>query len=399
MVFWLIVITCPLLGVLWWALTDRRLRKAGVRARWRVALGVFSALMAGGFIWLFFSRLMDWPRLPLVFLAAVYLWHLVVLPITVVFVLASAIARSGVTLGRRLARKPAEWVGPVDIQVGLTRRQVLAGVAAAVPPVVLAGATTRGLMGMQGFRINNMTVRVPGLPTALQGMTIAHVSDTHVGRFTGPEKLEAVVKAVNALESDLVLMTGDLIDFDLDDLPRSLELVKQFQSKYGLFMCEGNHDLIEDRRGFEQGVLSSGVKLLLNRERSVRVRGQEVQLLGLKWGVPGQRRDAQIASHMDELRPQIRSDAFPILLAHHPHAFDDAIAADIPLTLAGHTHGGQLMLSEKIGPGAWMYKYWSGLYQKGSSSLVVSNGVGNWFPLRINAPAEIVHIRLEKAAT
>src|SRR5688572_27570667 len=80
MVFWAIVISVPLMGVLWWALTDRRLRKAGVRPHWRGLLGAFSAVMAGGFIWLFFSRLMDWPKLPLAFQAAVYLWHLVILP-------------------------------------------------------------------------------------------------------------------------------------------------------------------------------------------------------------------------------------------------------------------------------------------------------------------------------
>ena len=66
--FWLIVIACPLMGVLWWVLADLRLRKSGVRSRWRILLAVFSGLMAGGFVWLFFSRLMDWPKLPLPFL-------------------------------------------------------------------------------------------------------------------------------------------------------------------------------------------------------------------------------------------------------------------------------------------------------------------------------------------
>jgi hypothetical protein len=91
--------------------------------------------------------------------------------------------------------------------------------------------------------------------------------------------------------------------------------------------------------------------------------------------------------------------AFPILLAHHPHAFDPAIDAGIPLTLSGHTHGGQLMLNERLGAGPIMFRYWSGLYQHGDSSLVVSNGAGNWFPLRINAPAEITHLTLHVASS
>jgi predicted MPP superfamily phosphohydrolase len=87
--------------------------------------------------------------------------------------------------------------------------------------------------------------------------------------------------------------------------------------------------------------------------------------------------------------------AWPLLLAHHPHAWD--FAAGIPLTLSGHTHGGQLMLTDRIGFGPLFYRYWSGLYTRRSGALVVSNGVGNWFPVRIQAPAEILHLKLRSA--
>ena len=149
----------------------------------------------------------------------------------------------------------------------------------------------------------------------------------------------------------------------------------------------------------KNGVKAAGIPLLLNESASVRVRGHDMQLLGIKWGGVGTRRAAQWDVHLDATLPQLhRGDGvFPILLAHHPHAFDRAADAGIPLTLAGHTHGGQLMLTDHIGPGPLMFKYWSGLYRRGSSALVVSNGVGNWFPLRINAPAEILHITLRRA--
>ena len=100
---------------------------------------------------------------------------------------------------------------------------------------------------------------------------------------------------------------------------------------------------------------------------------------------------------MRALVQQRDRDAFPILLAHHPHAFDAAAEAEMPLTLSGHTHGGQLMLNEQLGFGPAMFRYWSGLYQRGQSKLIVSNGVGNWFPLRTNAQAEIVHITLRRS--
>jgi hypothetical protein len=135
------------------------------------------------------------------------------------------------------------------------------------------------------------------------------------------------------------------------------------------------------------------------------VRGVPVQLLGLRWGWPAfieradRRRspDEAIEASMGSLIPRRDPDAFSILLAHHPHAFDIAVRAKIPLTLAGHTHGGQLHLSPGVGFGPWMYRYWTGLYQEDASSLIVSNGVGNWFPLRINAPAEIIHLTLRRA--
>jgi hypothetical protein len=107
-----------------------------------------------------------------------------------------------------------------------------------------------------------------------------------------------------------------------------------------------------------------------------------------------QRRDRITAGWVRELMQQRQPDAFPILLAHHPHAFDAAVEADLPLTLSGHTHGGQLMLDSKHGFGPAMFRYWSGLYARERSQMIVSNGVGNWFPIRINAPAEIVHLTL-----
>ena len=127
--------------------------------------------------------------------------------------------------------------------------------------------------------------------------------------------------------------------------------------------------------------------------------GDTVQLLGLRWDRSGvAERDAVIAASVREVAALRQPGAFPILMAHHPHAFDAAAAAGLPLTLSGHTHGGQLMLGDDLGAGPLFFRYWSGVYRRGASQLVVSNGVGNWFPLRINAPAEIVHLTLRTAS-
>jgi predicted MPP superfamily phosphohydrolase len=90
---------------------------------------------------------------------------------------------------------------------------------------------------------------------------------------------------------------------------------------------------------------------------------------------------------------------FTLALAHHPHAFDALADAGADLTLAGHTHGGQLMVTPPgsaypIGGGNLLFRYIYGEYRRGDSAMYVNSGVGNWFPIRINAPAEIVQIRL-----
>jgi predicted MPP superfamily phosphohydrolase len=184
-----------------------------------------------------------------------------------------------------------------------------------------------------------------------------------------------------------------LINNALEDLPAGLDAVLKMQARYGVWTCEGNHDLIENRWAFENQTKAAGVNLLIDEQQILDVNGHPLQLLGLRWG----RGQAAIDSSMRNVLSLRRPDAFPILLAHHPHAFDNAAAAGIPLTLSGHTHGGQLMLNERLGAGPVMFRYWSGLYSNGDSRLVVSNGVGNWFPLRTHAPAEIIHITLRGA--
>ena len=250
---------------------------------------------------------------------------------------------------------------------------------------------------LNNIRVRRFVLSIPDLPKELDGTTIAQVSDMHVGRFTNGDVLQKMVRMVNEMRADLILLTGDLINDALADLDTGLELTRALEARFGLAIIEGNHDLIENPAEFETRVLASGIPFLLDQSTTVSVRGVPVQLLGLSWSrVQGEGRDAAIASSVRKLLEQRDAAAFPILMAHHPHAFDAAAEAGLPLTLSGHTHGGQLMLNEQLGFGPAMFRYWSGLYTRGRSKLIVSNGVGNWFPLRVNAPAEIVHLTLRR---
>src|SRR5438270_11786184 len=144
------------------------------------------------------------------------------------------------------------------------------------------------------------------------------------------------------------------------------------QARYGVYLIEGNHDLIENGPKFERRVKNSGIPFLLDESIVITIRGAPLQLLGLSWTRARENRDVAIAAAVRQLLHLRQPESFPILLAHHPHAFDAAAAASVPLTLAGHTHGGRLTLHEQYGFGPALFRYWSGRYTKGASKLIVS---------------------------
>ncbi len=221
-------------------------------------------------------------------------------------------------------------------------------------------------------------------------MTIAHLTDMHIGKFTRPGILPGIVAQVNQLKADFVMVTGDLIDISLSDLPAGIDMLRGIDPRNGMFICEGNHDVMEDGEIFEQRMWASGLPFLADESRTLTFRDQRIQFLGVRWT----RTDPLRCASVMRMKPRLDPGAFPILLAHHPHAFDAASSIGIPLTLSGHTHGGQLMLSKNIGAGPAPFKYWSGIYQKGENCAARGKRGGAWFPLRVNAPAEIVHLTL-----
>jgi len=295
----------------------------------------------------------------------------------------------------------ARGPGASITHVQLTRRAFIGACAALAPPVFTFGLTGLAEANLAALRVRRFALQVPALPRGLDGITIAHLSDLHVGGLTSERVLRQMVEKTNALRPDLVLHTGDLINRQLADLPGALEMVKRIEARYGCCMIEGNHDLFENSTEFARQVRAAGIPLLVDESLVASVRGYPVQLLGLHW-LRARRReiDGVMLSQVRALMPQRQPEAFPILLAHHPHAFDAAAQFDLPLTLAGHTHGGYWMLNDQTGVGSVAFRYWSGLYSRGGSHLIVSNGIGNWPglpPARINAPAEIVHLTLRCA--
>ncbi|MEM6393341.1 MAG: metallophosphoesterase [Planctomycetota bacterium] len=407
-----IIAGIPALTLAYWWWTDRRLRPLP-GARWyRITLALFSLAtviafgsIVGARVWTAITGDHLEFALPKLWQALVMMWGLIALPFVALPLMGGVgLKNLGFWIARRFKAQPNENTpertadtsnAPSTPDTAVSRRDLLRATLAGAPAVATLGATLYSIPQLNRFRIRELTLSLPSLPKALDGLTIAHLSDTHVGRLTNGSVLADIARATNDLQADLIVSTGDLINHNPKDLPTAIRMLDQLDRRSGLAIIEGNHDLFVDRAlgqgAFHRGMREAGMPLLVDEAHTFTVRGQKVQILGARWS--NERWERPIATLLEQRDP----DAFPILLDHHPHAFDAAAEADLPLTLAGHTHGGQLHLTHDFGPGPFMYKYWSGLYTKNNSHLVVSNGTGNWFPLRTNAPAEIIHLTLRSA--
>ena len=392
--FLIIIPGIPILTYCWLKWSDRRLREMNAPAAWRwFSLGSLVFFMAG-YLWILVERKGFLPiAIPGWYYACVLLWGVIFLPALAVPLMSLSWIRRFVRFllgkifpGRREIPKPEPGTGK------MSRRHWLGVFATALPALATIGTTLYSLPRLRRFRLREMTILLPDLPDALDGIRIAHVTDTHVGKFTRGSVLDDLVTETNRLDADLILFTGDLIDNRLLDLPASIAMLQRMRSKSGLYLIEGNHDLFDNPENFRKRVRKAGLNFLRDEAATVSVRGVPVQILGIAWS----HKDDELAHSVDTVHALRDSAAYPLLLAHHPHAFDRALELGYPLTLAGHTHGGQLMITGDLGAGAILFRYWTGLYRKMNSQLIVSNGAGNWFPLRVNAPAEIIHLTLRK---
>jgi hypothetical protein len=268
-----------LLGDLLWAWNlHRRLRQFPGRVLWQTLLALFTGVQVLGLILLIFGRQWGLPAEALTVkpvIAAVYIWNfLVLLPLCCLW-----FPWKIVTELLRRARPPAKRNRPERVSASkdspapvLTRRDFVATALCAAPALATLGATGLATEQWSQFRIRRMDVPIHDLPGALDGLTIAHVTDLHVGVFTRGAILDRIVAAANALQPDLVLLTGDLINHELRDLPVALEVVRRLQARHGIFLCEGNHDLFENAGEFRQRTLDAGLRLLVNSATIVSIR-------------------------------------------------------------------------------------------------------------------------------
>ena len=282
------------------------------------------------------------------------------------------------------------WLrGVEDPERRLLFRRMLSGTLAAVA----SGVGAYGIIqAVRRLRVKEVTISLTRLPKSLDGLTIAQLTDIHVGSTIGRHFIEDMVTRCNALEPDLIVITGDLVDGSVEDLRDQVAPIASLKAKYGVFFVTGNHEYYS---GVEQWVAhlgTMGIRVLRNERVSIGDGAESFDLAG----IDDYHALGMAPGHGPDL-PRALAGRDPsrelILLAHQPRAIFEAAEHGVGLQLSGHTHGGQ------IWPFTYLVKlqqpFVAGRARVKDTELYVSCGTGYWGPpMRIGAQPEITRVTL-----
>ena len=240
-----------------------------------------------------------------------------------------------------------------------------------------------------GFKkpiIKEVDIKIKGLKKELN---IVQISDVHIGKSLGKEFLENIVKDINTLNADIVVITGDLVDLHVDEIDDKLDALKDIKSRFGVYFVSGNHEYFHGVEAICSFLESLHVKVLTNENVVI---NNQINLAGIT-DLMG-RRLGILKPDLKKALLHVEPELPTVLLAHQPKITKELKDEKIDLILSGHTHAGQifpfglLVLLDQ--------PYLSGLYQHSKKTQIfVSSGAGYWGPpIRVLAPSEIVNIQL-----
>ena len=269
---------------------------------------------------------------------------------------------------------------------------------------LFAGAVGLGGLGMAswGFysamrpvAVKPVQIAITDLPANFHGFRIVQLSDVHVGPTIGRAFIDQLVARTNALQPDLIAITGDLVDGSVAKLGHFVTPLAKLRARHGVFFVTGNHEYFSGADAWIAHLRSLGVTVLRNERVTLEQDGHHIDLAGIddptgRSFAPGHGSDLPRAlAGRDPARPLI-------LLAHQPRGADAAAAHGVDLQLSGHTHGGQIFpFNLLVG---LQQPYVAGLHRLRDMSIYVSTGTGYWGPpMRLGVPAEITDITLHPA--
>jgi uncharacterized protein len=322
--------------------------------------------------------------------------ELVMVPL-VIAALPIGILRVASWLAGRLAARRAAEHGAADGPAGsgMSRRQLVE----ASGGVLVLGATGSmigwGIVrGRHAFELREVAVPIAGLPRALDGYVIAQVSDIHSGSYVGERELDEGLALVRRARPDLVVVTGDIVDFDARCAPVVARKLVDLAPRDGTFAVLGNHDYYADQDEVAAALRAGGVDLLVDEGRVVRPGdGGGFALLGVddRWSTRYGRPGPRLARATAMVPPGLAR----VLLSHQPSTVD-RWAGQVALQLSGHTHGGQI--NPGFRPAGLFMKYVAGPYRVGGTMLYVNRGFGTVAtPSRVGAPPEVTRFVLVAA--
>ena len=260
--------------------------------------------------------------------------------------------------------------------------------------------------GWKRLELKHITFTSPDLPPSFDGYRLVQITDFHLGSFPpGNDFVQKVVDAANNEEPDMILFTGDLVNNQASEVEPYLKTLGQLHAQDGIYSIWGNHDYCEYGNNHSIGALkrnrrmlygyqeSLGWHQLMNEHHVVSHGMSSIAVIGVE--NPGQPPFTN-RSNLKKAMKGVAPDMFKILLSHDPHHWRrEVVGKKIQLTLAGHTHAGQLKIG-KWTPARMAFKEWGGAYRIGEQMLYVSSGIGGSFPFRLGAWPELTVVTLKR---
>ncbi len=305
--------------------------------------------------------------------------------------------------------------------------QYAACVAGSVPFL----ATTYGFAGERlRLTIERVDVPVANLPPGLDGLRIAQLSDIHIGDYMPPREIARAVAMANDLHPDIAVVTGDFISTEGDPLAACINELSRLSAPLGVWGCNGNHEVYAEMEDTAERLFrEKGMRLLRAANAVVEHNGARFNLLGVDYQSDNWRPDEAPLPKLHEIEALVRRDMPNFLLSHNPNSFPRAAELGIELSLAGHTHGGQVkveIVDRTISPARLFTPFVAGLYRlplnraanpipsrianpmagvasaapggAPQAALYVNRGLGTiGFPVRLGSPPEITLLTLRRA--
>ena len=278
---------------------------------------------------------------------------------------------------------------PAEERTG--RRAFFRTVGTLAPLAAMGGAGYAAYEGQREIVVTHESFGYTNLPSGLADYKIVQLSDIHIGPSIDLDDFDEILRLALLEHPNRVVITGDLID-KIQWLPEVCDRLKVFAKQIpdGVDYILGNHEFHHDVNKIVDDIKTkTPLNVLINDNIQIMGGKQPVYMAGVSYD--NERRKENREAMIDKALSGIPNNAFVILLAHHPEFFDEAIERNVPLTLSGHTHGGQIILFGM----PWVpigTSYVKGRYTEKNSVCYVNNGSGHWFPIRINCPREITVI-------